>query len=186
MRIRMPIQPPDAAKNQDAIRYAPWWTPGVFVAAVVALILAVNLVASAFSQAPSKATSTPTRAAPATLMVHTVTPLGPILVDGSGRTLYLFEADTGKASTCSGACARAWPPLLTSDPPHVGPGVTQALVGTMPTSDGTLQVTYNGHPLYYFAGDRKAGETKGEGLTAFGAGWDAVSPPGNKIEQPGG
>jgi predicted lipoprotein with Yx(FWY)xxD motif len=129
--------------------------------------------------------STPTRA-PASLTVRTVTPLGQILVDGSGRTLYLFEADSTKAATCSRACAQAWPPFLTSGSPHVGSGVTQSLLGTMTRSDGTRQVTYNGHPLYYFADDTKPGNTNGEGLTSFGAGWDAVSPAGNKIERPGG
>jgi predicted lipoprotein with Yx(FWY)xxD motif len=129
--------------------------------------------------------STPTRA-PASLTVRTVTPLGQILVDGSGRTLYLFESDTNTASTCSGACAQGWPPFVTSGSPQAGSGVTPSLVSTLRRSDGALQVTYNGHPLYYFAGDTKAGDTKGEGLNAFGAGWDVVSPAGDKIEQPGG
>ncbi len=129
--------------------------------------------------------STPTRA-PASLIVRTVTPLGQILVDGSGRTLYLFEAESTKAATCSGACAQTWPPFLTSGSPHLGSGGKQSLLGTMRRSDGTLQVMYNGHLLYYFAGDTKPGDTKGEGLNSFGAGWDAVSPAGDKIERPGG
>jgi predicted lipoprotein with Yx(FWY)xxD motif len=119
-------------------------------------------------------------------MIRLVNPLGPILVDGSGRTLYLFEADASKASTCSGAYAQAWPPLVASGAPQVGSGVTPALVGTATRRDGRMQVTYNGHPLYYFGGDRQAGDSKGEGLTSFGAGWDVVSPAGDKIEQPGG
>src|SRR5258708_21038578 len=85
--------------------------------------------------------STPTQA-PASLIVRTVTPLGQILVDGSGRTLYLFEADSTKAATCSGACAQAWPPFLTSGSPHVGSGGTQSLLGTMRRTDGTLEVPY--------------------------------------------
>ena len=184
MRTQMPIRPHDAA-NHDAVRYAPWWTPWAIVGPAVALAFVMTLVTSAFSHAPSPASGTPTRA-PASLTARAVTPLGQILVDGSERTLYLFEADSTKASTCSGACAQAWPPFLTSGQPHLGSGVTQSLVGTMRRSDGTLQVTYNGHPLYYFAGDTKPGDTKGEGLNSFGAGWDAVSPAGDKIEPPGG
>jgi predicted lipoprotein with Yx(FWY)xxD motif len=118
-------------------------------------------------------------------MVSTTTSLGQILVDSSGRTLYLFEADTGKTPTCSGACAKAWPPLLTSGQPHVAGGLQQSLISTVMRSDGTQQVTYNGHPLYYFMGDTKSGDTRGEGLTAFGAGWYVLSPSGNKIEEPG-
>jgi predicted lipoprotein with Yx(FWY)xxD motif len=180
----MPARPHDAA-NHDAARYAPWWTPLAIVGPLVALAVVLTLVTSAFSHAPRPATGTPTQA-PASLMVRMVTPLGQILVDGSGRSLYLFEADTSNGSTCSGACAHVWPPLLTSGQPHLGNGVTHSLVGTLRRSNGTVQVTYNGHPLYYFSGDTKSGEAKGEGLTSFGAGWDAVSPAGDKIEQPGG
>ena len=118
-------------------------------------------------------------------MVGTASSLGQFLVDGSGRTLYLFEADTGNTSTCSGACAKAWPPFLTSGQPNAASGLQQSLVGTVKRSDGTVEVTYHGHPLYYFIGDKKPGDTNGEGSTAFGAGWDVVSPAGNKIEKPG-
>ena len=107
-------------------------------------------------------------------------------MDGSGRTLYLFEADTSNVSTCSGACAQSWPPFVTTGAPQVGAGMNLALVGTTTRSDGAKQVTYNGHPLYYFAGDTQAGDTKGENLHAFGADWYVVSPAGDKVEPPGG
>jgi predicted lipoprotein with Yx(FWY)xxD motif len=84
---------------------------------------------------------------------------GTALVDGTGRALYLFEADTGTTSTCTGACAQVWPQLLTSGPAPVATGAAQAsLVGTSPRSDGTRQITYDGHPLYYFAGDKAPGD----------------------------
>jgi predicted lipoprotein with Yx(FWY)xxD motif len=140
---------------------------------------------SGAASTPVHASSTSTTTASASLMVSTSAPLGQFRVDGSGRTLYLFEADTGAASTCSGACAKAWPPLLTSGQPTVSGAAQQSLVGTVKRSDGTTQVTYNGHPLYYFVGDKKAGDTSGEGINAFGGGWDVVSPAGNKIEKPG-
>jgi predicted lipoprotein with Yx(FWY)xxD motif len=111
--------------------------------------------------------------------------LGAILTDAKGRTLYLFEKDTGTKPACYGACAQGWPPLLTTGTPAEGAGVSMPLLGTVKRTDGTVQVTYAGHPLYYFVADAKPGDTKGEGLQAFGAGWDLVSPAGKKIEKPG-
>ena len=107
--------------------------------------------------------------------------LGQILVDGSGRTLYLFEADRGMDSTCSGGCAQAWPPLTTSAAPQAGSGVSAALLGTTTRQDRTMQVTYHGHPLYYFAGDGKPGDLTGQALNQFGAKWYVLAPTGNKV-----
>jgi predicted lipoprotein with Yx(FWY)xxD motif len=106
---------------------------------------------------------------------------GTFLVDSKGRALYLWEADKGKQSTCSGACAQAWPPLTTKDAPQAGSGVKASLLGTTKRSDGAVEVTYNGHPLYYFAGDSGAGQTNGQGSNAFGAEWYVVSPDGKAI-----
>ena len=108
--------------------------------------------------------------------------LGKVLVDGQGRTLYLFEADQGTTSTCDGACASAWPPLTTSGAPIVGAGVSASKLGTTTRGDGTTEVTYNGHPLYTFAGDSAPGETSGQGSDAFGAEWYALSAAGTPIE----
>ncbi|MDQ6885239.1 MAG: hypothetical protein M3077_13560 [Candidatus Dormibacteraeota bacterium] len=121
---------------------------------------------------------------PATLSVGS-SGLGQILVGANGKTLYLFEADTGTQSTCSGACAQAWPPLTTNGAPKAAGGASLSLLGTTTRSDGTTQVTYSGHPLYYFVSDTKPGDTNGEGSTAFGAGWDVLSPTGAKIEKSG-
>lgn len=108
--------------------------------------------------------------------------LGRILVNSKGQTLYLFEADKGTASTCSGACATAWPPVITNGSPIAGAGVSGAKLGTTRRSDGTTEVTYNGHPLYTFLGDSSPGEATGEGNQGFGAEWYVVSPAGKKIE----
>ena len=111
--------------------------------------------------------------------------LGRILVDTQGRTLYLFRKDAGTKSACFGACADAWPPLRAEGKPAVGSGADASLVGTTTRSDGKPQVTYQGHPLYLFQGDQKAGDTTGQGITAFGAAWYALSPQGNQVsEQP--
>ena len=129
--------------------------------------------------------TTPTSASgPATISVRGSS-LGQILVDDNGKTLYLFEADTSTKSTCSGDCAQAWPPVTTSGAPKAAGGASSSLLGTTVRGDGTTQVTYNGHPLYRFISDTKPGDTTGEGSTAFGAGWDVLSPAGDKIEKPG-
>jgi predicted lipoprotein with Yx(FWY)xxD motif len=106
--------------------------------------------------------------------------LGRIIVDGRGRTLYLFEKDRRGASGCAGLCATYWPPLLTSGKSIAGKGVKRALLGKIRRGDGTHQVTYAGHPLYLFSGDARSRQTNGEGLTDFGAGWYVVSPAGKK------
>jgi predicted lipoprotein with Yx(FWY)xxD motif len=108
--------------------------------------------------------------------------LGKYLVDSQGRTLYLFEKDTGTMSTCSGACASAWPPSTTSGHPTAGSGVNAALLGSTTRSDSSTQLTYDGHPLYRYAGDQSPGDTNGQDLTQFGGGWYVVSPAGHKIE----
>jgi predicted lipoprotein with Yx(FWY)xxD motif len=109
------------------------------------------------------------------------TGLGSILVNSQGRTLYLFEADSGARSACTDACAVAWPPLIAHGKPTVGSGVNGSLVGTAKRSDGTEQVTYNGHPLYLFVKDTKADQTAGQGVTAFGAPWYVLSAAGDSI-----
>jgi predicted lipoprotein with Yx(FWY)xxD motif len=109
------------------------------------------------------------------------TTLGTILVDSRARTVYLFKGDVGTRSACSGACAQAWPPLLAHGRPRIGSGAKGPLIGTVRRSDGTVQVTYNGHPLYRFARDHKPGDVAGQGLTAFGAQWFTVSAAGNQL-----
>jgi predicted lipoprotein with Yx(FWY)xxD motif len=109
------------------------------------------------------------------------TKLGMVLVDGSGRTLYLFEKDQPDQSACAGACAAAWPVDSSSGTPKAGSGVTASLLGTITRSDNTTQVTYNHHPLYYYSGDSQAGQQNGQGLNAFGAAWFVVAPAGGKV-----
>jgi predicted lipoprotein with Yx(FWY)xxD motif len=105
-----------------------------------------------------------------------------ILADGQGRALYLFEADKGSTSTCTGACASAWPPVTASALPMAGGGVSQSLLGTTKRADGTEQLTYNGHPLYYFSADTGSGMAKGQGVKAFGSDWYVVNGKGSKID----
>jgi predicted lipoprotein with Yx(FWY)xxD motif len=107
---------------------------------------------------------------------------GMALVDEEGKALYLWEADKDGKSTCTGPCAAAWPPVTTSGPPQAGSGIDKSLLGTVKRDDGTEQVTYSGHPLYYFVGDTAAGMAKGQGSKAFGASWYVLNAKGSKID----
>ena len=110
-------------------------------------------------------------------------PLGRILVDNKGITLYDFPPDKGTTSVCYGACAALWPPLIAKGKPFAGPGVRASLLGTTKRKDGKLEVTYNGHPLYYFVSDRKPGQTTGQGLNQFGGPWWVLSAAGTEIHR---
>jgi predicted lipoprotein with Yx(FWY)xxD motif len=150
---------------------------GVGAIAMTALVL----TACSGSQASGATAPQSSLSGPARTVDVATSGLGSILVDSQGRTLYLFTKDTGTQSECTGACASSWPPLVETGKPTVGSGADASMVGTTMRSDGTSQVTYNGHPLYLFSGDQQAGTTNGEGLTAFGASWFAVSPAGDQV-----
>jgi predicted lipoprotein with Yx(FWY)xxD motif len=158
-------------------------TRTTLIASLATLTLAVLVVAGCGSASGSTAPPTTKNGRPATLGVANEN-LGNILVNSQGRTLYLFQKDTGTTSTCTGACAVNWPPLRANGAPTVGSGANASLVGTTMRSDGKPQTTYNGHPLYLFVKDQKPGDAMGEGLTAFGGGWFAVSPAGNQVTGP--
>jgi predicted lipoprotein with Yx(FWY)xxD motif len=149
-------------------------------------LIALTVAACGSSGGRASASPTPPTTStgqPATVGVANTT-LGPILVNSQGRTLYLFQKDTGTTSTCTGACAAAWPPLRATGQPVAGKGINSALIATTPRSDGTPQVTYNGHPVYLFIMDQKPGDTNGEGVNAFGASWFALSSGGNLVTPP--
>ena len=108
---------------------------------------------------------------------------GRYLVDGQGHSVYLFEKDEGGESYCGGACAAVWPPLETSTAPSAGAGIDSGALGTIKRDDGDMQVTYHGHPLYYYAADASTpGKDKGEDIEQFGAGWYLVGARGEPFE----
>jgi predicted lipoprotein with Yx(FWY)xxD motif len=121
----------------------------------------------------------------AALMIDTKhAKLGTILAAGpKRRTVYLFEADKGAASTCAGACAQVWPPVSTAGEPKVAGGASAANLGTITRTDGTKQVTYKGHPLYFFARDGDQSDTYGQGVKSFGADWYVLAPSGKKVDK---
>jgi len=107
------------------------------------------------------------------------TGLGEILVNSQGRTLYAFSSDGPEESTCEGACEKAWPPLLIAKgEPHPSNGTSAARLGTIERADGSRQVTYAGHPLYSYTGDKSPGQANGSGASAFGGTWTALKASG--------
>ncbi|MFC9243055.1 hypothetical protein ACFT7S_03115 [Streptomyces sp. NPDC057136] len=134
--------------------------------------------------ATKSATKSPTASATAAggqTVATADNPLGTILVGEDDKTVYLFESDTSIKSTCSGDCAKAWPPVLTDGKPVAGEGAKADLLGTAARGDGGTQVTYNGHPLYYFQDDVQAGDTNGQDSDAFGAKWYVLDASGDKV-----
>lgn len=148
----------------------------VFGAGAVPLVLAACGGTSSSAAAGSNT--------PVTLDART-TSLGSIVTDGHGMSVYLFEKDTGHSSTCYGACAGTWTPVTTAGAPTAGPGTTASLLGTTTRHGGDTQVTYAGHPLYFYTGDQKPGDVTGQGSQTFGAGWDTLRPSGRKVESGG-
>ena len=125
------------------------------------------------------ATSAPAAATGAAAIQAAKVPgVGTVLTNSDGMTLYLFEADKGTTSTCSGDCATNWPPVTTSGNATATMGATSSMLGTTTRDDGSTQVTYNGHPLYTFVGDTSSGQATGQGINAFGGLWYAVTTAG--------
>jgi predicted lipoprotein with Yx(FWY)xxD motif len=156
-------------------------TIGLLASAAVIPLAAGSVAGCGRSGSTTTATSSKATAAASATVSVASTSLGKILVDPKGRSLYLFKADVGTKSACTAACASAWPPLLTHGKPAVGGGASASLLGTAKRSDGTQQVTYNGHPLYLFVNDRSPGDVNGQGSTAFGAPWFVLSATGTQI-----
>jgi predicted lipoprotein with Yx(FWY)xxD motif len=152
-----------------------------------ALLAAAACSSSSSSSAASgggtpAAGSSPAAASGSAMTIETHTgSAGTFLTDGSGRSVYMFAKDGTDKSACSGACASAWPPVTTSGSPVASGGAQSSDLGTLTRSDGTKQVTYDGHALYYFAGDSSAGQTNGQGVDGFGAKWWLVAPSGAVI-----
>ena len=142
---------------------------------------------SSASSAPAASSSTQAAASastgkPVVLDTKKHGKLGTILAAGpKNLTVYLFEADKGDKSACSGACAKFWPPVLGSA--KIGGAAMSADLGTIKRADGTTQVTYKGHPLYYFIKDKDDGDAYGQGVKAFGASWYVLKPNGSKVDE---
>ena len=135
---------------------------------------------AAASSAPAAGSSASASAA-GTVITTQAGSAGAFLTDGSGRAVYLWAKDGVNMSACSGACAAAWPPVPAAGKLTAAGGAKASELGTITRSGGTRQVTYDGHPLYYFAGDSAAGQANGQGSDSFGAKWWLVASSGAKI-----
>ena len=161
-----------------------------FVAAGCGSSKSTNSSASApAASAPAQTTpaATSTGAAPAagsaTIVTSKPTKLGTILAAGPKRlSVYLFEADTGPSSSCTGACTAVWPPVTSSAAPAAKGSVRGGELGVTVRQDGSRQVTYHGHPLYFYARDGDKSDAYGQGVKSFGAGWYVLAPSGKKID----
>jgi predicted lipoprotein with Yx(FWY)xxD motif len=150
----------------------------LLIAASLVLAACGSSSSSTGSASPSTGPSPSPAATGTTIAVATNSKLGQILVDGKGITVYLFVHDTGTASTCYTSCAQIWPPVLTSGAPQAGTGATASLLGTTTRTDGKVEVTYAGHPLYYFVQDKQTGDSTGQGVDGFGGLWWVLTPSG--------
>ena len=118
----------------------------------------------------------------AVLTIASAPQVGAILVNSDGLTVYDFHKDRGTVSACYGACAGVWPAVTTEGAPQVGEGASASKLGTTKRKDGTVQVTYAGHPLYTYAADKKPGEANGHDIDSFGAEWYALRGSGEEAE----
>jgi predicted lipoprotein with Yx(FWY)xxD motif len=168
---------------------------GVAGVAALSLLAGCGSSSSSSSSAASAPASTPTQSTAASTTASSSGvavqskhgKLGTILAAGPKRlTVYLFEADKGTTSACSGACAKVWPPVTTEGKPTASVGAVSADLGTTMRSDGTEQVTYKGHPLYFYDDDKDSGDAYGEGSKQFGASWYVLKPNGSKVDEDSG
>ena len=168
--------------NRMLSRRTFWWTVRVGAPLAMVAVLAAASRSSGNSNSAGSSSGSNTGTTSGSGMVETHSgPNGTFLTDSSGKTLYLFQSDTASASSCTAACAAAWPPLTSSGQPTASGDAKSNMLGTIKRSDGTTQVTYNGHPLYTYVGDSAPGQANGEGSSQFGALWDVVSPSGMAI-----
>jgi predicted lipoprotein with Yx(FWY)xxD motif len=131
--------------------------------------------------APSASTTSIASARPAVAVKLMHTQYGSVLVDGNGRALYLFTRDRTPSSRCYGACAGNWPPFLTPGKPVAFTGSQGTLLGTTARAGGSTQVTYAGHPLYYYVGDHRPGEVLCQGVEEFGGTWYVLTRRGSAV-----
>jgi predicted lipoprotein with Yx(FWY)xxD motif len=151
-------------------------------AAAGATLLVAACGTSSSGQATKAASTKPAAAKPSGLTLRTAKgSMGTYLVGPSGRALYMFTADRAGKSACSATCAQTWPPLTSSSTPQAAGGVNASHFGSIVRTGGVKQVTYDGHPLYYFIGDSGSGTTNGEGSTAFGARWWLMTTSGTAL-----
>jgi predicted lipoprotein with Yx(FWY)xxD motif len=169
---------PQLDSKEDTMRTNDRTAPALTIWLIAAAAALTALTAAIFLLHAPKSAAARTAG---TVVSTRSTSLGRILVNSRGHALYLFAKDKNGKSACAGMCATFWPPLIAAGKPRVAGGAKASLLGTTKRADGRLQVTYNHHPLYTFVKDKQAGQTNGEGVSAFGGQWNTVSPAGTKV-----
>lgn len=145
---------------------------------------AAGETSSSATTASTAAATTRSGGAGTVVTVKQASKLGTILAAGSKKlTVYMFEGDKNGASSCSGACVSVWPPVTTRGGATASGAASSADLGTITRADGTTQVTYKGHPLYFFARDKDSGDAYGQGVHGFGADWYVLAPSGSKVDK---
>jgi len=151
------------------------------IASLLCLAAVALVVAGCGGSSSSAGESTGSSAGATTVSGAEVSGLGTVLVDSEGLTVYEFGKDTGTTSSCFGACEQSWPPVIATGKPTAGENAMASALGTTKRKDGSLQVTYAGHPLYTFAGDTEPGEAAGNESEAFGGRWSAMDESGEAV-----
>ena len=173
--------PPIATDTQAATE-----APATEVATESPVVTESPVATEAATEAPSTETTT-TAGVPvtgeATVNVADIGTFSSVLVNADGKPLYVFSKDTGSTSACTGDCTTEWMPLASQGSPVAGTDVDASLLGTITREDGTMQVTYNGHPLYTFANDTGSGNAAGQGMQDNGGTWTLISASGDAVEQ---
>jgi predicted lipoprotein with Yx(FWY)xxD motif len=175
----------DASKQEPEMSLSRVTAALFFLAAFVLFIAGCGGGSSSNSTSAGSETSASSSGG-TTVAAGSVAGLGTVLVDSEGLTVYEFAKDNGTTSSCYGACEQSWPPVIAKGKPTASEGATSSQLGTTKRKDGTIQVTYAGHPLYTFAGDSEPGEANGNGSTAFGGKWSAMSESGEAVSSAGG
>jgi predicted lipoprotein with Yx(FWY)xxD motif len=167
-----------AACSGTAATSAPTTAPATAPASAAAAAASSGTSGGAYGGGGDKYGSAASPAAATGGIAVAKTTLGSVLTGPTGMTLYAFMPDTSTTSACTGNCAAAWPPL-TGDLPTIGAGLDASKFGSLSRADGTKQITFNGHPLYFFGGDKAAGDTNGQGLSGK---WYVLGSDGNPIK----
>ena len=162
----------------------------VLAAKGVGVLAAVALVAACSSSTHNSSTttgSTPAAGGGSTVALETHSgPMGTFVTDAQGKALYMFAAETSTTSACNSTCQQTWPPLTTTATATAMSGIQASLIATVAGPNGTMQVTFAGHRLYYYASDSAPGDTKGQGFDSFGGKWWLLTPSGQPITSTSG
>lgn len=172
----------DASSQANRRLMKPWLFAVIGLIAVVAIVSAVKMIDKGSNQtSPESLGSSQATSTTGTLVTTGDSEFGKMLFNEENQAIYIWELEESNKAECYSNCAEAWPPVLTDGTPRAGVGVNTALLGTTKRTDGSTQVTYNGHPLYYYAHEG-AGEVKCHNIRTHGGYWWVIDPNGDRVK----